>query len=179
MNAQKKNKWLLLAMVLGGNMLYALSVKLFILPGNLVSCGTTGIALVVNHMLGVPISLFILIFNLIMLALGWWVMGRQFAMTTVLSSLFYPVALAVLNQVLGDVVITEDLFLNALFGGMGLGLSLGIVVRAGASTGGMDIPPHGGSALRRDPDPGHLHHPEQGDAAGYQPDGSEDRKPEV
>ena len=141
MNAQKKNKWLLLAMVLGGNMLYALSVKLFILPGNLVSCGTTGIALVVNHMLGVPISLFILIFNLIMLALGWWVMGRQFAMTTVLSSQFYPVALAVLNQVLGDVVITEDLFLNALFGGMGLGLSLGIVVRAGASTGGMDIPP--------------------------------------
>ena len=135
------NKWISLLMVLIGNSIYALSVKLFILPGNLVSCGTTGIALVVNHLSGLPISAFILGFNLVMLAVGWWVMGRQFAMTTILSSLFYPVALELLNRVLGDVMITPDPLLNALFGGMGLGLSLGIVVRAGASTGGMDIPP--------------------------------------
>ena len=135
------NKWISLLMVLIGNSIYALSVKLFILPGNLVSCGTTGIALVVNHLSGLPISAFILGFNLVMLAVGWWVMGRQFAMTTILSSLFYPVALELLNRVLGDVMITPDPLLNALVGGMGLGLSLGIVVRAGASTGGMDIPP--------------------------------------
>ena len=62
-------------------------------------------------------------------------------MTTVFSSLFYPVALEVLNRLLGDVQITEDILLNALFAGMGLGLSLGLVIRGGASTGGMDIPP--------------------------------------
>jgi uncharacterized membrane-anchored protein YitT (DUF2179 family) len=42
---------------------------------------------------------------------------------------------------LGDMVITENILLNVLFAGMGLGGSLGIVIRAGASTGGMDIPP--------------------------------------
>ena len=62
-------------------------------------------------------------------------------MTTVLSSLFYPIALEVLNYLLGDVRITEDLLLNTLFAGLGLGGSLGIVIRGGASTGGMDIPP--------------------------------------
>ena len=141
MNAVKRNKWLLFMMVALGNVLYALAVKLFILPATLVSCGTTGIALVVNNLWGLPISQFILIFNLIMLGLGWWVMGRQFAMTTMFSSIFYPVVLEFFNRLLGDLVVTGDPFLNALFGGMGIGLSLGVVVRAGASTGGMDIPP--------------------------------------
>ena len=137
----KNSRLLSLMMVLVGNALYALSVKLFLLLANLISCGTTGIALVVNHMTGIPISGFIFLFNMVMLAVGWWLLGRKFAMTPVLSSLFYPIALEVLNRTLGDVRITEDILLNTLYAGLGLGLSLGIVIRAGASTGGMDIPP--------------------------------------
>lgn len=135
------SKLLSLVMVLLGNTVYALTVKLFLLPANLISCGTTGIALVVNHMTGIPISGFIFAFNMMMLAVGWWFLGKKFAMTTVLSSLFYPIALELLNRVMGDVRVTEDILLNTLFSGLGLGLALGIVIRAGASTGGMDIPP--------------------------------------
>ena len=130
-----------LLLLLVGNMLYALTVKLFLLPANLMSCGTTGIALVVNHLTGLDISVFIFLFNVAMMGLGWAVLGRQFAMTTVFSSLFYPIALQVLNRWLGDVVITENILLNVIFAGLGLGLSLGMVIRGGASTGGMDIPP--------------------------------------
>ena len=78
---------------------------------------------------------------MVMLAVGWWILGRKFAMTTVLSSLFYPIALEMLNRMRGDVRITEDVLLNTLVAGLGLGGALGIVIRAGASTGGMDIPP--------------------------------------
>lgn len=141
MGIQKYNRFLSLAMVILGNMLYACSVKFFVLPANLMSCGTTGIAMAVNHYTGIPLSGFILVFNLVMLGLGWLILGRQFAMTTILSSLFYPIALEVLNRVFGDVQISGDWLLNVLFGGIGLGISLGIVLRAGASTGGMDIPP--------------------------------------
>ncbi len=137
----KNNRLMSVALVLLGNMLYALAVKLFLLPANLISCGTTGIALVVNQLTGMPMSWFIFVFNMVMLAVGWWILGKKFAMTTVLSSLFYPIALELLNRFLGDIRITEDLLLNALFAGLGLGGSLGIVIRAGASTGGMDIPP--------------------------------------
>lgn len=137
----KNNRILTLLMVLFGNVLYALAVKLFLLPANLISCGTTGIALVVNHVTGIPLTGFIFVFNMVMLAFGWWLLGRKFAMTTVLSSLFYPIALELLNRVLGDVRITEDILLNTLFAGLGVGGALGIVIRAGASTGGMDIPP--------------------------------------
>ena len=137
----KHNRYLSLLTVVLGNILYSLTVKLFLLPANLISCGTTGIALVVSHFAHIPMSSFILVFNLVMLCLGWAVLGRKFAMTTVLSSLLYPVFLEVLNRMLGDIVVTENILLNVLFAGMGLGLSLGIVIRAGASTGGMDIPP--------------------------------------
>ena len=140
-NGIHQNRTLSLLFLLLGNILYALSVKLFLLPANLISCGTTGIALAVNQFTGLPISTFIFLFNVAMLILGWCILGKQFALTTVFSSLFYPIALEVLNRVLGDVSVTEDLLLNTLFSGLGLGLSLGIVLRAGASTGGMDIPP--------------------------------------
>ena len=137
---QKKRKLISAFLVLVGNILYALTVKLFLLPANLISCGTTGIALAVNHFAGIPVSVFIFVFNMVMLAVGWMVLGRKFALTTVFSSLFYPLALEVLDWVLGDVRVTEEILLNVIFSGLGLGISLGMVIRAGASTGGMDIP---------------------------------------
>ena len=130
-----------LLLVLLGNIIYAFAIKLFLLPAELISCGTTGIGLVVEHFLHIPLSGFIFVFNMVMLAVGWLILGRKFAMTTLLSSLLYPILLEILNQTLGDIYITDNLMLNAIFAGIGLGGSLGIVIRAGASTGGMDIPP--------------------------------------
>jgi uncharacterized membrane-anchored protein YitT (DUF2179 family) len=135
------NRLISLGLVLLGNIFFACSVKLFILPANLISCGTTGIAMVVEHLTRIPMSAFILVFNLVMLTLGWFVLGKQFAMTTVFSSVFYPVMLEFLNRTLGDFVITDNLMLMTIFGGLCMGGSLGLVIRGGASTGGMDIPP--------------------------------------
>ena len=133
--------FLSILMVIGGNFLQALSVKLFVLPANLMSCGTTGIGLVVNELTGFPLTVFIFLFNVLMLIIGWVVLGRRFAMTTILSSILFPSILEVLNQVMGEVYITDNMLLNVLFAGIGLAISLGLVMRAGASTGGMDIPP--------------------------------------
>ena len=127
--------------VLVGNLIYALIVKLFILPTSLMSSGTTGIALFMNHVFDIPVSLFILIFNLCMLIIGFLILGKTFAMTTIASTILYPVFLEFFNQCLGDYVITNNALLNTIFAGMGIGLALGIVIRSGASTGGMDIPP--------------------------------------
>ena len=131
----------MLALVILGNMLYALAVKLFLLPSGLITGGTTGIALVMNHVAGVPVSLFVLVFNVVMLAAGYLLLGRTFAVTTVVSTFVKPLSLELFNQVLGDLVVTRDIILCMFFSGLGIGAALGIVIRAGASTGGMDIPP--------------------------------------
>lgn len=130
-----------IAMILAGNTLYALTVTLFLLPSNLMSSGTTGIALVVNHLTGLQISTFVLFFNIFMLVMGLLFIGKKFVMTTIVSSLYYPMILKVFENIFVNVSITDNMILNTVYSGIGIGLSLGIVMRAGASTGGMDIPP--------------------------------------
>lgn len=126
--------------VIVGNLLYALSVKVFLLPTGLITGGTTGLAMVVEPLTGLPVSAFVLVFNVLMLLLGWWLLGRAFALTTVVSSLLYPAFLEMFNLLLGDFVLTEELLLNTIFFGLGIGISLGMIIRAGASTGGLEIP---------------------------------------
>ena len=122
-------------------MLYALLVKLFLLPAGLVTGGTTGLALIAEHLWNIPISGFVFVFNVIMLLVGWLVLGKAFALTTVASSILYPVFLELCNRILGDLVLTRDTVLCTVFFGIGIGVALGIVIRSGASTGGLDIPP--------------------------------------
>ncbi len=124
-----------------GNFLYALTVQLFLVPSALVTGGTTGMALTVNHLCGLPISYFVLAFNVLMLVLGYAILGKKFALTTLASTFLYPFFLELCERVLGGCVLTDDMLLCTLFSGLGIGLALGIVIRAGASTGGMDIPP--------------------------------------
>lgn len=128
-------------LVLLGNVIYACTVKFFLLPSGLMTGGTTGIALAVNYWTGFDVSIFVLLFNIAMLALGWFVFGKHFALNTILSTFAYPIFLWILNQTFKDVTITDDLLLNTIFAGLGIGIALGTVIRTGASTGGMDIPP--------------------------------------
>ena len=143
MNAEKTTHHLAASLmpVIVGNFLYALTVKLFLIPGGLVTGGTTGIALTMNHFWGIPISGFVLFFNIVMLLVGLLALGKEFAATTLASSFLYPVFLEICNQIFGDLVLTNDLILNTVFCGIGIGTALGMVIRSGASTGGMDIPP--------------------------------------
>ena len=127
--------------ILVGNALYALTVVLFLMPSGLITGGATGIALAVNKITGLAVSGVLFVVNITMLALGWWVLGRRFAMTTIASTLLSPLFLALWERVFAGFVLTDDLVLNTIFAGLGVGISLGITIRAGASTGGMDIPP--------------------------------------
>ena len=129
------------AMIILGNAIYAAGVVFFILPTGLITGGTTGIALIINHFTGMQVATFVGIFNVIMFALGYLVLGKKFAMSTLVSTLSYPVLLGIIQKAAGGFVITDDLLLSALFGGLCIGLALAIVIRIGASTGGMDIPP--------------------------------------
>ena len=127
--------------ILAGNCLYALTVVLFLVPSGLITGGATGIALGVNRALGLPVSGVLFVINMTMLALGWVLLGRRFAITTIASTVLSPMFLALWERVFADFVLTNDIVLNTIFAGFGVGISLGITIRAGASTGGMDIPP--------------------------------------
>lgn len=138
----KKNKLLFnILIVILGNFLYAAGVAFFILPSGLITGGTTGIALSVNHFTGLPVAYLIFGFNISMFILGFLILGKNFALTTLVSTFCYPFALQLLQKLAGEFRVTDDIFICTLFGGICIGTSIAIVIRAGASTGGMDIPP--------------------------------------
>ncbi len=133
--------WRNIIAILLGNILYALTVKLFLLPANLASGGGTGIALAVHYMTGLSVAGVLFLVNVGMLILGLFTLGRAFVVNTLASTFLIPAALEVFDRILGDFVLTDDILLCTLFAGLGVGASMGIVIRTGASTGGMDIPP--------------------------------------
>jgi uncharacterized membrane-anchored protein YitT (DUF2179 family) len=92
-------------------------------------------------MTGIPVSGFVLAFNLLMFLIGLALLGKKFAATTVISTFCYPAALAILERISAVYTPTDDVILCTIFGGLCIGIAIGIVIRAGASTGGMDIPP--------------------------------------
>jgi len=124
-----------------GNTIYALAVLLFIIPNGLITGGSTGLAIAAYHTLGIPITLFVSIFNLGMFGLGYLVLGKNFALTTLISTFYYPFILGILENVVGYTQLTTDPLLAALLGGVMIGSAIGIVIKCNASTGGMDIPP--------------------------------------
>ncbi len=127
--------------ILAGNTTYALAITVFILPNGLITGGTTGLALFFYHQLGVPIQAFVTVFNVAMFLLGAAVLGKKFALTTVISTFYYPFILSVLQGIPGLGKITDDNLLAVIFAGLLIGAGIGVVIRMGASTGGMDIPP--------------------------------------
>ena len=126
--------------ILLGNIFYALAVTGFIMPNDLITGGTTGLGLFVNRMTGMPVSIFVSIFNISMFLWGAWSLGRQFAVSTILSTLFYPMALGIMEYTGFQGFMLEERLVAVLYGGILIGAGIGIVMRCGASTGGMDIP---------------------------------------
>lgn len=138
---KSKNELKSMLWILAGNSAYALAVTMFILPNGLITGGTTGLALFFYHQMGIPIQAFVTVFNVAMFFLGAAVLGKKFALTTIVSTFYYPFILSVFQRIPALGKMTDDNFLAVVFAGLLIGGGIGVVIREGASTGGMDIPP--------------------------------------
>jgi len=127
-------------LILLGAFVQALALRLFLIPANLVSGGISGLAQLINHFIAFPIGMMILIGNIPLFILGWqYLGGPRFAVRTVLSIVAFSMFIDGLTLFLPGVGVTDDLLLNALYGGLLLGIGLGIVYRGRGTSGGTDI----------------------------------------
>lgn len=129
-----------IAGVLFGTFCIAAAIAYFIMPAGMVSGGVTGVALALHHFGGLPVSLGVSIFNLLLFLLGFLVFGKTFALNTLAASAAYPLFLAVTEAAARRTgTPTDDIFLCMVFGGILFGLGAGMILRQGASSGGTDI----------------------------------------
>ena len=127
--------------VVFGNFCYALAVAFFIEPSHLITGGGTGIALFIHHMWGIKTSYVMFVIYTVLFLIGWKAMGRKFAANTLLSTFCLPVEIHIAEIIASHFEPVDDIVICTVFGGLLIGASIGVVIRTGASTGGMDIPP--------------------------------------
>lgn len=136
----KKKLFAILSILLGNAML-AFAVCAFVVPNAFMMGGSNGVALALHTFIPLPLSVLNAILNGLLFFAGLGFLGKNFAAGTLLSTVAYPVFMAIFEQLpLGD-LFDEDKLICALFAAVIIGVGVGIVIRAGGATGGMDIPP--------------------------------------
>lgn len=128
-------------LVVIGNLFLAFGVAVFAVPSQLIYGGATGLALIIEHFISLNYASIVFVINMLMLVLGYFVLGKQFALGTVLSSFLFPFFLSVFESITILQHVTSDILLSSVYAGLCTGIGLGIVFRVGYSTGGMDVPP--------------------------------------
>lgn len=146
MGKQIKNKRLKHNVLLGlkdialmtiGSAVFALAIAMFTAPNNVVPGGVTGVTTMLNYLFDLPIGVMSIVINIPIFIWGLVENGKRFlaktAFATVLSSVLIDVFAQFVPPYKGDII------LAALFGGLVLGLGMGLIFYAGGTTGGVDI----------------------------------------
>ncbi len=127
------------AYIVVGCVLQALSMVLFLVPGQLAAGGVSGAAQIINRFTGWPIGVMVILGNLPLFVLGWrFLGGRRFMIRTVVAVFIYAVLLDLLPRLL-PAGLSHDPVLNALYGGVVGGVGVGLVFRGQGTSGGTDI----------------------------------------
>ena len=125
-----------------GNAMLAFAVCAFIVPQDFMLGGSSGIALTAQHFLPVRLSVITAVVGVSLFCLGWVFMGWKFAANSLLSTIVYPIIMAVMEITpVGQLFVGEDKLICALYCAILIGIGIGLVIRVGGSTGGMDLPP--------------------------------------
>ena len=128
------------ALIALGALVQALALRLFLVPAHLVTGGVSGLSQLINYYTGLPIGVMILLGNIPLFILGWrYLGGPRFALRTAFAVLVYAFLVDALVPFLPAQGLTDDLVLNALYGGVISGIGFGLVYRGRGTSGGSDI----------------------------------------
>ena len=123
-----------------GALIQALALRIFLVPSQLASGGVSGLAQLANHYTNWPIGLMVLVGNLPLFIVGWrYLGGSRFAYRTAFAVIVFSVMVDFPMPFLTSQGITDDLVLNALYGGVISGVGFGLVYRGRGTSGGSDI----------------------------------------
>ncbi|WP_019533558.1 YitT family protein [Paenibacillus ginsengihumi] len=119
-----------------GAALVSVGLEIFLVPNKIIDGGIVGVSIIFSHLFNIPLGIFLTLLNLPFLFLGYKQIGKTFAVSTLFAVLVMSVGTSLLHPV--D-PITIDPLLAAVFGGIILGVGVGLVIRSGGSLDGTEI----------------------------------------
>ncbi len=117
-----------------GSILVALSYNLFLLPSQLAAGGISGISTILNEMFQIEPSIVQAVINIPIFIAGWIILGRDFSLKTIVATFLIPFIIFITSDFVDNGI--HNSLLGAIYGGIILGLGLGLVYRGNGSTGG-------------------------------------------
>jgi uncharacterized membrane-anchored protein YitT (DUF2179 family) len=127
-------------LVILGASVQALAMRLFLIPALLTSGGVSGLAQIINFLFNLPVGVLTFAGNLPLFIIGWrYLGGRRFALRTLVAISAFSFFTDFLTPYVPKNDLTTDLFLNTIYGGVLLGVGLGVVYRGRGTSGGTDI----------------------------------------
>lgn len=126
-------KYLLLTL---GAIVYAAGLETFFVPNNLIDGGVVGVSMMISYLTDTPLSVFVVLLNIPFLYLGYKQIGKTFTISTLYSIVVLAFAIQYFHTTPN---ITYDIFLATIFGGIVVGLGVGMIIRYGGSVDGTEI----------------------------------------
>lgn len=118
-----------------GIVLAALSLESFLVPNLILDGGVTGVSMILSQLTPLPLSLFILVLNIPFVYIGYKNLGSRFLVKAIYSMLMFSIVLSLFHNI---PEFTEDILLATVFGGLFLGLGVGLVIRFGGCLDGTE-----------------------------------------
>lgn len=134
-----KEKMIQILNIILGNILLAFAINTLLLEHNIIAGGVSGIGIVMNHYLGLSVSNVVGMINIVLFVIGFLFLGKQFAMTSLISTFLFPVLLEFFDQTPIFHQYLQDSLLACLIAGFLIGVGIGLILKSNASTGGIDI----------------------------------------
>lgn len=119
-----------------GSILAAVGLEIFLIPNNIIDGGVVGISIIISYLTNIPLSVFVVVLNIPFLFLGYKQIGKTFVFTSLFAIVSFSLWLTVFNPIPG---LTDDVLLATVFGGIILGVGVGMIIRYGGSLDGTEM----------------------------------------
>lgn len=123
-------------LIIMGTMIFAVAISLFLESNNIAPGGVTGVAIIINNYIGLSTGIIALIINIPIMTLGVWKFGIHFLISTITATFLSSFFIDMLAPV---GALSDNRVVCAVAGGTLMGASLGLIFKAGATTGGTDV----------------------------------------
>lgn len=119
-----------------GSIIAAVGLEIFLVPNNIIDGGIIGISIIASYLTGLPLGAFIVVLNLPFLIFGYKQIGKTFVLSSLFAILSLSFWLSVFHPIPG---LTNDVLLATVFGGIILGIGVGLIIRNSGSLDGTEM----------------------------------------
>ncbi len=119
-----------------GSVIAAFAVEMILVPGHILDGGIVGVSMIISAVTKFPLGVLTFLLNVPFLVIGFKKMNRDFIVKTVISMAVFSTCLSIFARI--DIDITDDLILSLVFGGILLGVGVGLVIKAGGCLDGTE-----------------------------------------